>query len=320
MEIWKDLKNYESNYKISNFGNIYSKYSNKNLNFFKCNGYEYVSLYKKQKHTKKKLVHRLVVENFIRKLKKYEFIDHINRNRSDNNLYNLIIVTRKQNNLNRLHNQPSRSIYQYNFDNNLIKIFNSVKEIPYPPSGIYNCLSKKQKTSNGYIWKYKKLDLESDEIFKNIGLINNNNYSRYEISNYGNVRNKIILKNSIISGYKTISLTDKNKNQKTFLIHRLVAKIFILGESDINNIVNHKDGNKFNNYYKNLEWTSPRKNTIHSIGKKIQQIDKHSDEIIETFLCIKDAYTKLGLKYNSNIGQICKGKGKTAYGYKWKFY
>lgn len=54
----------------------------------------------------------------------------------------------------------------------------------------------------------------------------------------------------------------KGSNQR---IHRLVAKAFVNGENEDNNIVNHIDGNKENNHYSNLEWCSISYNNKHAI-------------------------------------------------------
>lgn len=95
----------------------------------------------------------------------------------------------------------------------------------------------------------------------------------YKISNFGNVKsfnNKtnhkkpIILKQTIDrkNGYLTVSLS-KNKEKKTYRVHRLVANAFIYN-SDNYPCVNHKDGNKLNNNYNNLEWCTYQQNIIHS--------------------------------------------------------
>ena len=54
----------------------------------------------------------------------------------------------------------------------------------------------------------------NNEIWKEI-----NNFSKYEISNYGNLKNKDTQKNikpAINSGYLNISLTDNNGIRKSF--------------------------------------------------------------------------------------------------------
>lgn len=44
-EVWKDIDGYDGMYKISNLGNVYSKYVNRNLKHGKTqDGYPYVML------------------------------------------------------------------------------------------------------------------------------------------------------------------------------------------------------------------------------------------------------------------------------------
>jgi hypothetical protein len=49
-----------------------------------------------------------------------------------------------------------------------------------------------------------------------------------------------------------------------YTVHRLVAKYFCYGQSEINCVVNHKDGDSFNNRSDNLEWCTSKDNTIHA--------------------------------------------------------
>lgn len=94
----------------------------------------------------------------------------------------------------------------------------------------------------------------------------NNNY---EISNYGNFRNKKgrMLKTNINArGYEYCNISTKNVITKV-KIHRLVAKYFIdnLYNKDT---VNHIDGNKLNNHYTNLEWLTRKENIQHYFKNK----------------------------------------------------
>jgi len=90
----------------------------------------------------------------------------------------------------------------------------------------------------------------------------------YQVSNFGRVKSLIsnkIRKNTIDKshGYEITGLR-KNMNSKTFLIHRLVAKHFVKKEKSYFKVVNHKDGNKRNNFASNLEWTSHSLNSSHA--------------------------------------------------------
>lgn len=54
--------------------------------------------------------------------------------------------------------------------------------------------------------------------------------------------------------------------------------------------------------------------------KMIYQIDKKTNQIIQTFESIQDAAIALGNKtYRGHIGEACAGKRQTAYGFKWRF-
>lgn len=50
----------------------------------------------------------------------------------------------------------------------------------------------------------------------------------------------------------------------------------------------------------------------------VLQIDKNTDEIISEFSSLKEATNKTGIA-SSTICNVCKGKGKTAGGFKWKY-
>lgn len=91
MEIWKDVKDYEGFYKISNYGNVKSK-SYKGEKILKPaslkNGYLNVVLCVNQ-IKKHKLIHRLVAEAFIENLKNLPQVNHKDFNKSNNHVNNL---------------------------------------------------------------------------------------------------------------------------------------------------------------------------------------------------------------------------------------
>jgi hypothetical protein len=63
------------------------------------------------------------------------------------------------------------------------------------------------------------------------------------------------------------------------MVHRLVAYFFIAKETE-NKIVNYKDKNKLNNYYKNLVWfNDKRENVRYSMAKCVLQIDPKNNTI-----------------------------------------
>lgn len=93
--------------------------------------------------------------------------------------------------------------------------------------------------------------------------------SKYEISNLGRVRNiktKKLINSYNMKGYPAVTLRTEdlfNKRKSNHLIHRLVAKAFILNPNKYPN-VNHIDGNRENYNINNLEWCTQKQNINHS--------------------------------------------------------
>lgn len=93
--------------------------------------------------------------------------------------------------------------------------------------------------------------------------------------------------------------------------------------------INHKDENKHNNDYSNLEWCDRQYNNNYGQHKKVlfgqpKQIamysSKNHEEVIKSFNCINDAEKFLN-KPNAhcNIIAVLKGRRQIAYGYFWKY-
>lgn len=95
----------------------------------------------------------------------------------------------------------------------------------------------------------------------------------YEVSDKGEVRNyitrKLIVGDINNFGYYRVKLY-KNKKQKTFFRHRLVAQAFIQNPDNLPE-VNHIDGDKSHNYKENLEWSSRTHNEREAHRLKIKQ-------------------------------------------------
>ena len=56
-----------------------------------------------------------------------------------------------------------------------------------------------------------------------------------------------------------------------------------------------------------------------NIIKTIIQLDKDTNEIVAIFPSIQKAYDSLNKQHSGHIAEVCKGKRKTAYGYKWMY-
>lgn len=92
----------------------------------------------------------------------------------------------------------------------------------------------------------------------------------YAVSSLGRImsmRDGRIMKTVVRSGYENAILTNELKQQKSFLVHRLVAKAFIPNPNNYP-IINHKDVNPLNNNVDNLEWCSFLYNNIYDEANK----------------------------------------------------
>lgn len=152
------------------------------------------------------------------------------------------------------------------------------------------------------------------------------NYNEYQVSNYGRIKNKntekILKSYKRKDGYLKIEL-NKEKNNKTFYIHRLVAEAFIPNPNNLI-FVNHKDENKSNNCVSNLEWCTRAYNNNYgtrgkrignSLNMKVNQYDL-SGKFIRQWESIKKATETLKIR---NISQACRNIRKQAGGFIWKY-
>ena len=139
-----------------------------------------------------------------------------------------------------------------------------------------------------------------------------------------NVKRNIIMKFDYDkAGYKKIRLSKDGKRQN-FRIHRLVAIAFV--PNPLNKpCINHIDGNKKNNYYKNLEWCTYSENSIHAveIGLKktrrvyFKQLDMEFKSIKKCakFLIKNELVpTKKVENVTCGISVVCRGRVKSYYG------
>ena len=141
----------------------------------------------------------------------------------------------------------------------------------------------------------------------------------YQVSTLGRIRSLPrkttkggIIKQNKSRFYLSVCLC-KTGYVKSYTVHRLVAQTFIPNPKD-KPIVNHKDGNKFNNKAKNLEWTTASENKIHAVkngythtpkGIKHWNAKLTEKQVIEIRLKRKDlTLDKLAKKYKVSIQTI----------------
>ena len=336
-EIWKTIEGCED-YQISNLGKVKNIKTNKFLNSYLDNqGYEKISLCVNNK-TKNFKKHRLIAIYFIPNPENKLTVNHINKIKNDNRIENLEWATMSEQNLavNKskdafLNKSDRRSILRIQLSdkttilehyNSIIEaskwLFNNNKttfnEFNKLTSSIISSklcavANNKRNMAYDYKWIYNNGDeIVEGEIWKEIPLELTDNIPNYYVSSLGRFKNKngniVNVKSS--SGYKRIMIS-----KKSYLLHRLVAIIFILNPENKEQ-VNHIDGNKLNNTIENLEWVTNQENQIHKfkIGfkgtKKIIQYDGNMS-IINKFNSIIEAAKILGISATC-ISNNCSGK------------
>jgi|26BtaG_2_1085354.scaffolds.fasta_scaffold03894_4 hypothetical protein len=106
-------------------------------------------------------------------------------------------------------------------------------------------------------------------------------YPEYCVTSDGKVfsilSNRFLTLHLKSDGYVTVGL-----KRKTFYVHRLV----ILAYSPVDDYeslqVNHKDGDKSNNRWSNLEWSTPQENSLHAVRTGLNPKRNLTDEQVHS--------------------------------------
>ena len=216
-----------------------------------------------------------------------------------------------------------RKIAQYDSNDKLIRIWNSMKEIKdeglVTKKGLIKACKLPTKIYKGYKWEYYIEKLEGEE-WRNL-LIDD----RYiKVSSFG----RVMIKTGYISygstkqcGYKFIGI-----NRKSYRVHRLICTSFNPIKNDEFLSVNHRDNNKTNNNITNLEWRTHQENVMHAQqfkpdankgGKRVEQLDDNGT-VINVFISIVEASRQTHINVTS-ISKVCSGKQQRVGNCKWRY-
>lgn len=178
-EIWKDIKDFEGLYQVSNLGRVrslgiifigHNQYGNTFISSKKSTilkpyyRKEYLTVHlRKNKKSKYFLVHRLVAQAFIPNPNNYPCVNHKDENKQNNCVENLEWFTYSYNSNYGTRNQKiskngRKPINQYTLQGEFLKKWSGIVEINqqlgFLPSGISSCCSGRYKSSNGFLWRY----------------------------------------------------------------------------------------------------------------------------------------------------------------------
>jgi hypothetical protein len=302
-EIWKDIKGLEGEYQASTYGQIRSidrfvKRKEGTDMFVKG---VLLSGCKNERgdrrvNIKSKLyyVNRLIAITFINNPENKKEVNHIDRNPANNHVSNLEWASRIEN---MLHARKT-----------------GYKSIKRANQNLNSDQSEKWIDIKGFEGKYQ---------ISSRGRVKTLPYVKMRIDGKPHSIKEMI-RNNQVSDYCNITLLGN-----TFLIHRLVAQMF-LPNPENKPQVNHKDGNTLNNHVSNLEWVTHLENQKHATDTGLKQkgvnhpraikINQYTMEgvFIKTWGCISDA----ARFYNTpkeNINANLKGYSHYAVGYIWKY-
>jgi len=105
-------------------------------------------------------------------------------------------------------------------------------------------------------------EIREDEVWVAIDYPENHADEKFEISNYGRIKSfrtsrkgGKIINGSFLTGYNILVVKLKTEKKRTCFVHKIVADYFVDKTNKDFDYVVHKDYDRSNNYFENLEWT-----------------------------------------------------------------
>lgn len=177
-EEWRDIKDFEGLYQVSNYGRVKSYKRNGNFSTLirkpriNKQGYLYLNLHKNNTYKTCK-IHRLVCETFIDCIEHKSWVNHKDGNKLNNMVDNLEWCTPSENathaynnNLRKVWNKGkkyadtklNKKVNQYDLKGNFIKCWDCIKEASdyygVCSSSIIRVCQGTKKRCKGFVWRY----------------------------------------------------------------------------------------------------------------------------------------------------------------------
>lgn len=142
------------------------------------------------------------------------------------------------------------------------------------------------------------------------------------------ITEKILIQKRDRGGYLYVNIPITHGVIKSLKVHRMVAETF-LKSVDGKFFVNHKDENKENNHFDNLEWVNMYENNAYgSRAEKFIKVAKYdmNGNLLGEYPTLRAAGRSV-VKPNGKTGEdnrvaikkCCDGKIKSSIGYIWKY-
>ncbi|ABU44049.1 hypothetical protein AR158_C504L [Paramecium bursaria Chlorella virus AR158] len=327
------------------FGNIKNKKNDQEVSqHIRSDGYKRISLCDNNGRLKTLIVHRIVASTFLGPPPTLDHTpDHLNRNRSDNSLMNILWKDKKEQSANRTHPDVLKSsfiIVKNEYEKTTKEWVKYLEDEKTPFGNVYTeSVIKKYAQHKQHGFSYKIFDDLPGEIWKECprSLINSWK-GRWEISNRKRVKRITKYAENVLdvsqlgtlNGYPII-----NSNGKSCFVHHLCFQAFFPNEyksMKSEEIIRHKNDDRLDFRPENLLIGSHSQNKIDAYdngkynGTKrekkkcvsyINNIEeKQHDSLHDAVRYLKENGFKNAV--SSNISQVLDGKRKTAYKRTWK--
>ena len=162
----KEIKNLPG-YFATKDGRIYSMKTDKYLAQFTTRGYKQINVYHNGGH-QVYYVHKLVAETFIENLENKTHVLHLNGDKTDNRVENLVWASHEES-MNKARSlttyktgRYNKMVLQFDLDGNFIKAYDTItqasKATGVNDTCISDCTRGTQKTAGGFVWYRKPLE------------------------------------------------------------------------------------------------------------------------------------------------------------------
>lgn len=125
------------------------------------------------------------------------------------------------------------------------------------------------------------------------------------------------------NGYLSYNLTVEKGKRKRCYSHRLVAAAYLSSSLDKKkNQINHKDGNKLNNHFTNLEWVTAKENQEYAIQCGLRKFNHiycftKDKQLVAEYLSVAAAAHAVGISRSIILQELDKEKKSLSGGFYW---